>query len=102
MMLLCSYILIIKELHELNLTCLSRTLLLTIWLTSSCGHQSEVLRRLQTETVGATVETGPHHADELDELKADCDDHRVLEVGHRTDHLVVASEELLHQAGLIR
>lgn len=46
-------------------------------------------------------ETGPHHADELDELKADGDHHRVLKVSDGTDNLIVAGEELFDQAGLI-
>lgn len=56
---------------------------------------------VKRETLSATVETRPHHANELDELKADGDDHRVLKVSDRTDHLVVAGEEFLHQTGLI-
>lgn len=86
-----------------NQTCLSRTLLLTIWLTSSCegGAADERHSEWEREAEAVSRGRGPHHTDELDELKADGDDHRVLEVSHRTDHLVVASEELLHQVGLI-
>lgn len=60
-------------------------------------------RHSEREHEGDTVdtETGPHHTDELDELKADGDDHRVLKVSHGTDHLVVAGEEFLDQASLI-
>lgn len=46
-------------------------------------------------------EMGPHHADELDELKADGNNHWVLKVSDGTDHLIVASKELFDQAGLI-
>lgn len=101
MMLFCSYVQKFKELHEMNQTCLSRTLLLTIWLTSSCERQSEVFRRRKPEAQSVTLETRPHHTNELDELQAHGDDHRVLEVSHRTDHLVVAGEEFLNQASLI-
>lgn len=44
---------------------------------------------------------GPHHADELDELKAYSNNHRVLEVSDRTDDLIVASEEGFDQACFI-
>lgn len=91
----------VKEMQEMNPTCFSRTLLLTIWLTSSCEHQSDAVRRLRSETVSATAETRPHHANELDELQAHGEDHRVLKVSDGADHLVVAGEELLHQTSLI-
>lgn len=42
-----------------------------------------------------------YHTDELDELKANSNHHRVLEVMDRTDNLVVASEKGFHQPRLI-
>lgn len=44
---------------------------------------------------------GPHHADQLDELQAHSNHHRVLEVRNWTHHLVVASEEGFDQARFI-
>lgn len=46
-------------------------------------------------------DTRPHHADELDELKAHGNNHRVLEVSNRTDDLIIASEESFNQTGFI-
>lgn len=43
----------------------------------------------------------PHHTDELDELKAYSNNHRVLEVINRTDNLIVASEEGFNQTCFI-
>lgn len=45
--------------------------------------------------------TAPHHVDELDELQAHGNYHRVLEVCNWTNHLVVASEEGSDQASFV-
>lgn len=82
-------------------TCFSRTLLLTIWLTSSC----ECDRCVQTvgdrdsPHRGGNIVSGtrPHHTDELDERKAHGNNHRVVEVGDRTHNLIVAREEVFDQ-----
>lgn len=43
----------------------------------------------------------PHHTDELDELKAHSNNHRVLEVTDRTHNFIVASEEGLDQTRFV-
>lgn len=42
-----------------------------------------------------------HHADELDQLQSHGDHHSLAEVVDRSDHLVVAGEQVLHQFALI-
>lgn len=42
-----------------------------------------------------------HHADELDQLQSHGDHHGLTEVVDRADHLVVASEQVLHQFALV-
>lgn len=42
-----------------------------------------------------------HHADKLDQLQSHGDHHGLAEVVDRPDHLVVASEQVLHQFALI-
>lgn len=55
------------------------------------------LTALSTEDSGA----GPHHVNQLDELQAHGNHHRVLEVRNWTDHLVVAGKEGFDQARFI-
>lgn len=43
----------------------------------------------------------PHHVDELDELQAHSNHHRVLEVCNWTNHLIVATEEGFDQMSFI-
>lgn len=42
-----------------------------------------------------------HHTDELDQLQSHGDHHGLAEVVDRSDHLVVASEQVLHQFALV-
>lgn len=46
--------------------------------------------------------TRSHHTDELDELKAHSNNNWILEVGNRTDNLIVAGEEGLDQTCFIK
>lgn len=48
-----------------------------------------------------TARVPPYHADELDELQPHGDDDGVPMVLHGPHHLVVVTEQVLHQAGLI-
>lgn len=57
---------------------------------------------VNTDGVYNVRDTKPHHTDELDELKAHSNNHRVLEVVDRTDDLIVASEESFNQTCLVR
>lgn len=42
-----------------------------------------------------------HHTDELDQLQSHGDHHSLAEVVDRSDHLVVAGEQVLHQSALV-
>lgn len=42
-----------------------------------------------------------HHADELDQLQSHGDHHSLAEVVDRSDHLVVAGEQVHHQSALV-
>lgn len=91
----------------LKQTCFSRTLLLTIWLTSSCVIQRNLFRLLLTLNHHMNHhgeihrDMSPHHTDELDELKAHSNNHRLFEVIDRTDDLIVPDEESFNQACFI-
>jgi len=86
-----------------NQTCFSRTLLLTIWLTSSCGcrHRQLITVSFSTDWVIFCV-MRPHHTDELDELKTYSNNHRVLEMIDWSDNLIVTSEKGFNQTSFIR
>lgn len=57
--------------------------------------------KLNTDVV-IVCNIGPHHTDELDELKAHSNNHRVLEVIDRTDNLIIPSEKSFNETCLIR
>lgn len=65
-------------------------------------RQRDELRQLTALRV-KTEDSGedPHHVDELDELQAHGDHHRVLEVRDWANHLVVAGEEGFDQTRFI-